>query len=147
MLLRQFPILLALLAWVCLASPWQSCQSDCREGALQPVGHGCHPKAEEKHRCHCSHASGHETVIVGDTSETGGATHQCEDGVHLNIVFQQVEPEDEIVLGDPVPDPPLFAPVTIRHCVDWAPVVLSAVDPPGPEPQRMRQLRVDVLLL
>ena len=51
----------------------------------------------------------------------------------------------------PVDEPDRPSPVALeyptRNSKHWVRVVPSPVDPPGPEPQRMQQLRVDVLLI
>ena len=145
-MLRKFSLLLAMLAWCCLAIPWQSCDSDCRNGSLQPLGHGCHPKAEATHSCHCGHDHV-RSVAVDDADATGPERlHRCEDGQHTNLVFQQFEPERSIELDDEPDEPsPVLPSIAIPSLQPRVRVVGSPVDPPGREPQRMQQLRVDVL--
>ncbi len=147
-MLPKLSLLLALLAWCCLAVPWQSCDSDCRSGALQPLGHACHPKAEATHSCHCRHD--HDRSVATQDADVSGPerAHRCEDGQHTNVVFQQFEPRRSLRAVDepdqPSPVAPAFATPSSPH---WVRAVPSPVDPPGREPQRMRQLRVDVLLI
>ena len=152
-MIRKLPLLIAMLAWCCLAVPWQSCDSDCRNGALQPLGHGCHTEAAaaSKLECHCGHGDG-QAVAADDFDDADAAgperAHRCEDGEHTNVVFQQTEPDRSIEVDDDPVDPWIRPPaIAIPSFRRWAHEVVSPVDPPGREPQRLRQLRVDVLLI
>ena len=147
-MLPKLSLLLATLAWCCLAIPWQSCDSDCRNGALQPLGHGCHPKAEATHSCHCRHDDD-RSVATRDVDTSGPErAHRCEDGQPTNVVFEQFQPERPFrVVDQPDPPSPVTRAIATPSSRRWVRVVPSLVDPPGREPQRMRQLRVDVLLI
>jgi len=144
----RFSLLLAMLAWCCLAIPWQTCDSDCRNGALQPLGHGCHPQAEATHSCHCRHDHA-RSVAIPDADLAGPErAHRCENGQHTNVVFQQFQPKRSLTAVDEPEQPsPVAMALPARRRQHWVRAVRSPVDPPGPEPQRMQQLRVDVLLI
>ena len=144
---RNFSLILAVLAWCCLVTPWQSCGSDCRDGALQPFGHGCHPDANAADACHCS-SHDHSASVADDCAAGSTRAHQCEDGQHAHVIFQQSEPNKAIDVDDDAGESQAAPPsITIPSWARDEIAIPSPVHPPGVEPQRMRQLRVDILLI
>ena len=134
------PIFLSFLAWCCLAIPWQFCASDCRDGGLQPLFHGCHPAAETTVSCHCAD---HEA----DPSED--LDHCCEPGEHAGFILPQTSPDapdefevepDQIAWGVGADG---LSPAPIRSCG----LVASVGDPPRGDPPWLAELRRQVLLI